>query len=242
MKFRILSEGLSNFNDELRQDAVEFFKKEWAECKRKRKAGDFFMEKHYIDKKTGKKVIFLLSINAYRLGENKTSNCESRAKKTKKGVVLATRININLSRTLDIVDFHELMGTLEHELTHTSQEINNMIEYYLDKEEKHGITRRMYSATHSTFPYEKEAALVNLFYLIKNTNSKRAAEFFEEYIEYWMNIGYGYKTFLKKAADYGLTNKEIVRFRNAVKRMPAWFQKTKTDFLGIRYPLKKNKF
>jgi hypothetical protein len=211
MKFQIV-EGLSNFNDELRQDVLELFKREWENCKKKKKSGKWLFKKTYTEKTTGKKIHVKIAIVATRLGKNKHSYAQSIVSKHN---VIWFVISLNLTEIIDssmgkYEGYYTLLSQLEHEITHVSQRLNKSMS--VDQKRRKKMDFKSYVNVHPTFPTEKEASLVELFSLIKNYTPVFALRFFISHLPYWRDIGFGYKTFLKKAADYGLTNKEIAKF------------------------------
>lgn len=235
MKFRIVTEGLSNFNDELRQDILEVFKQEWEKCTRKKKAGTWLFKKSYTDKKTNKKILVKIAIEAKRFRKNRASYVQVIVSKHN---VIWFIISLNLSIIIDNKKGkHEayavLLSQLEHEITHVNQKLNKSMD--MDKKRRRKIGFKNYVNTHPTFPTEKEATLVELFSLIKNYTPVNAVLFFINQMEYWQDIGYGYKTFLKKAADYGLTNKEVSKFMHYIRRY-AENEKINIPLLDINHP------
>jgi hypothetical protein len=213
MKFKVI-EGISNFNDTLRQDILEFFEKEWKECTRKRKAGFWALEKTYVNKTTGKKLYLRVGIEAKRLKASTDSHITTR----QMGNTIYSWIKINLTHIDNdykgvLRQYHNLLSTLEHEITHISQKINKSL-----TRARKNISYADYNKLHHTIPTEKEANLVSLFSQIKNRPPKEALRFFDEHWAYWKDIGFGYKTFLKKAADYGLTNKELAPFIQELRK------------------------
>lgn len=215
MKFSIVTEGISNFNDSLRQDVVEFFEEKWKECKRKKKSGKWVFKKTYTDNKTEKNVKVIVILEAKRLPLQENSFVQSMVDSNQYGSRVLARIFLNLTQMEKYYkgkyeQYYILLSTLEHELTHISQKLNKSLK-------KRKASFQTYQDTHADFPVEKEANLVALFSLIKRYTPVFAAQMFFTHMDYWKNIGFGYKTFLKKAADYGITNEEISKFMRYIR-------------------------
>ena len=213
MKFKLV-EGVSNFNNSLRQDVVEFFEEKWKECKRKRKAGTWVFDKTYKDDKTGKNVEVVVILQAKRDRYTKNSHVKSMVNANQYGSLVRAYIFLNLTQLEDFKAkyerYYSMLSYLEHELTHISQKINKSLQ-------NRKTSFKSYINTHADWPVEKEAELVSLFSLIKRYTPVFASRFFFSHVPYWNNIGFGYKTFLKKAADYGLTNEKVSKFMRFVR-------------------------
>jgi hypothetical protein len=213
MKFNVI-EGISNFNDSLRQDVLAFFEEEWEKCKRKRKAGWWIFEKTYTDNKTGKRVEVVVLLTAKRVRHTTDSYVKSRIDANQYGAIVRASIVLNLTQIDTFKGKHEqyysLLSSLEHELTHISQKINKSLK-------DRSVSFKAYQNAHADWPVEKEAELVSLFGMIKRYTPVFASRLFFSRLPYWNNIGFGYKTFLKKAADYGLTNEEVSKFMRYVR-------------------------
>lgn len=213
------------------------FLKKWGECKKQRKSGEWHSQKIYNDKKTGKQVEIAVVINAKRFGDNVTSYCRSVVTdineiqkynipihsslkpKITDGIFVLNVIRLNITpfdhseKDSEITQknaYSYMIATLEHEVTHISQKINGMLNYF-DKQKYTSNYKK--AGGHAQRLYEKEATLVELFSLLKNSGTVRAANFFIRFPLYFINTHMDYKTFLKKAADYGLTNSDIFTFK-----------------------------
>jgi hypothetical protein len=64
---------------------------------------------------------------------------------------------------------------------------------------------------HNLYPTEHEANLVRLFELIKNRQYQYASETVFICLDYLQK--FDHKQFIKKAADYGVTNQQLVEFK-----------------------------